>query len=39
MAQHRNRRVILAERATGLPQPELFEVVEDDAPGPGVGEF
>jgi len=38
MAQHRNRRVILAERATGLPQPELFEVVEDDAPGPGDGE-
>ncbi len=38
MAQHRNRRVILAERATGLPQPELFEVVEDDAPSPGDGE-
>lgn len=38
MAQHQNRRVILAERATGLPQPELFEVVEDDAPVPGDGE-
>lgn len=38
MTQHHNRRVILAERATGLPKPELFEVVEDDAPTPGDGE-
>lgn len=38
MAQHQNRRVILAERATGLPQPDLFKVVEDDAPVPGDGE-
>ncbi|MBS28818.1 MAG: NADP-dependent oxidoreductase [Alphaproteobacteria bacterium] len=39
MAQHTNRRVILKERATGLPKPELFEVVEDDAPSPGDGEI
>ena len=38
MAQHQNRRVILKERATGLPKPELFETVEDDAPSPGPGE-
>ncbi len=38
MAQHRNRRVILKTRATGLPTPELFDVVEDDAPEPGDGE-
>lgn len=38
MAQHKNRRVVLAERATGLPKPELFEIVEDDAPTPGDGE-
>jgi NADPH-dependent curcumin reductase len=38
MAQHRNKRVILKERATGLPAPELFDVVEDDAPSPGTGE-
>ncbi len=38
MAQHRNRRVILKTRATGLPTPDLFEVVEDDAPEPGDGE-
>jgi NADPH-dependent curcumin reductase CurA len=38
MAQHRNRRVTLKTRATGLPTPDLFEVVEDDAPEPGDGE-
>ena len=38
MAQHRNRRVILKTRATGLPSPELFDIVEDDAPEPGDGE-
>lgn len=38
MAQHRNQRVILKERATGLPAPELFETVEGDAPTPGDGE-
>lgn len=38
MAQHRNRRVILKTRATALPTPELFDVVEDDAPEPGDGE-
>ena len=38
MAQHRNRRVILKTRATGLPTPELFDVIEDDAPEPGDGE-
>ena len=38
MAQHRNRHVILSERATGLPTPELFTVAEDDAPVPGDGE-
>lgn len=38
MTQHKNRRVILAERATGLPSPELFKLVEDDAPSPGPGE-
>lgn len=38
MTQHKNRRVILAERATGVPTPELFDVVEDDAPSPGDGE-
>ena len=38
MTQHRNRRVILAERATGLPTTDLFELVEDDAPSPGPGE-
>lgn len=38
MTQHKNRRVILAERATGLPKPELFAMVEDDAPSPGDGE-
>ena len=38
MAQHRNRRVILKTRATGLPAPELFDMVEDDAPEPGDGE-
>ncbi len=38
MAQHRNRRVILKTRATGLPTPELFDMVEDDAPEPGDGE-
>lgn len=38
MAQHRNKRVILKERATGLPAPELFDVLEDDAPSPGAGE-
>lgn len=38
MAQHRNRRVVLKTRATALPTPELFDVVEDDAPSPGDGE-
>ncbi len=38
MAQHRNRRVILKTRATGLPTADLFDVVEDDAPEPGDGE-
>ena len=38
MAQHRNRRVILKTRTTGLPSPDLFDVVEDDAPEPGDGE-
>lgn len=38
MAHHRNKRVILKERATGLPAPELFDVLEDDAPSPGAGE-
>ena len=38
MAQYRNRRVILTTRATGLPTPELFDVIEDDAPEPGDGE-
>ncbi len=39
MAQHRNRRVILKTRATGLPTPDLFDIVEDDAPEPGDGEL
>jgi NADPH-dependent curcumin reductase CurA len=38
MTQHRNQRVILKTRATGLPSPELFDIVEDDAPEPGDGE-
>ena len=38
MPQHKNRRVILKERATGLPTPDLFEVVEDAAPEPGARE-
>ena len=38
MSQHRNRHVVLRERATGLPTPELFELVEGDAPAPGDGE-
>ncbi|MBT3400693.1 MAG: NADP-dependent oxidoreductase [Rhodospirillaceae bacterium] len=38
MSQHRNRHVILKERATGLPQPDLFEMAEGDAPVPGDGE-
>ncbi len=38
MPQHRNRHVILKERATGLPTPELFELTEGDAPVPGDGE-
>ncbi|MBO22192.1 MAG: NADP-dependent oxidoreductase [Rhodospirillaceae bacterium] len=38
MAQHLNRRVILSERATGLPTPKLFSIVEDDVPSPSVGE-
>jgi hypothetical protein len=38
MPQHRNRRVVLARRAAGLPTPDLFEVVEDAAPSPGAGE-
>ena len=39
MPQHRNNHVILKERATGLPAPELFELVEGDAPTPGDGEI
>jgi NADPH-dependent curcumin reductase CurA len=38
MSQHNNRRVILRERATGLPHPDLFEVVEDAAPVPDEGQ-
>tara|TARA_R110002110_G_scaffold260260_3_gene476005 strand:+ start:29299 stop:30327 length:1029 start_codon:yes stop_codon:yes gene_type:complete len=38
MSQHRNRHVILKERATGLPAPELFDMAEGDAPVPGAGE-
>lgn len=38
MPQHINKRVILQTRATGLPTPELFAVVEDPAPEPGDGE-
>lgn len=38
MAQHINRRVVLQRRATGLPTPDLFAVVEDDAPVPADGE-
>ncbi len=38
MPQHKNTRVVLKERATGLPSPDLFDVVEDDAPSPGDGE-
>lgn len=34
----RNRRIILKARATGLPGPENFELVEDDAPAPGDGQ-
>lgn len=36
--QRPNRRIVLRERATGLPEPGLFEAVEDDAPAPGDGE-
>lgn len=38
MTQHKNRRVILARRAIGLPTPDLFEVIEDEAPAPRAGE-
>ncbi|MEP4380522.1 MAG: NADP-dependent oxidoreductase [Alphaproteobacteria bacterium] len=38
MSQHRNNHVILKERANGLPTPELFELIEGDAPVPGDGE-
>ncbi len=38
MSQHRNKHVILKARATGLPTPELFDLVEDAAPEPGDGE-
>ena len=38
MAQHRNHHVILKTRADGLPSPDLFELVEGDAPVPGDGE-
>lgn len=31
----KNRRIILTRRATGLPGPEHFEMVEDEAPEPG----
>ncbi len=39
MAQLLNRRIILKTRATGLPTPDLFEMVEDNAPKPGDGEL
>lgn len=38
MSQHRNRHVILRDRATGLPTPDLFEMAEGDAPVTGDGE-
>lgn len=38
MPQHRNRHVVLKERATALPEAELFELAEGDAPVPGDGE-
>ena len=38
MAQHTNKRVILQRRASGLPTPDLFAVVEDAAPEPADGE-
>lgn len=34
----KNRRIILKKRATGLPGPENFELVEDDAPSPADGQ-
>jgi NADPH-dependent curcumin reductase CurA len=34
----KNRRIILKERATGLPGPQHFELVEDDAPEPEDGQ-
>ena len=34
----RNRRIILKTRATGLPGPEHFQLVEDEAPEPGPGQ-
>ncbi len=38
MTQHNNRRVILQQRATGLPTADLFALVEDAAPVPADGE-
>jgi NADPH-dependent curcumin reductase CurA len=38
MAQHTNKRVILQRRASGLPTPDLFAVIEDAAPEPADGE-
>ena len=32
MTQDKNRRVILTTRATGLPTPELFTIIEDSIP-------
>ncbi|HSM42866.1 MAG TPA: NADP-dependent oxidoreductase [Afifellaceae bacterium] len=34
----KNRRIILKERATGLPGPKNFELVESEAPEPAVGQ-
>ncbi len=34
----KNRRIVLKERATGLPGPEHFDLVEDDAPEPASGQ-
>ena len=32
MTQDKNRRVILTTRASGLPTPELFTIIEDSIP-------
>ncbi|HMB48974.1 MAG TPA: NADP-dependent oxidoreductase, partial [Afifellaceae bacterium] len=34
----KNRRLVLKKRATGLPGPEHFELVEDEAPEPEAGQ-